>query len=329
VLAGAATSAVALAVPSVAHAGFHTFGSDLRADADWAETHGADAFFFATRFRDGRDPTSPATGQIVQTRLKGMAVPSALGPPLTEIHFQTMAVRPDGSAWPQISSGPVLIPASGDPNQITTYDMRAQNFCVGRGVHVVFTSSGGFDPGQGYPNGVPYRVFGRVRGAATRRLLVTAAGGEDRVVRGQELLMQVVVATGPDAGGLCPGGTSPDGAHLPRPGRSTEPRAVVLRRTARVDRQGRHARVALRCTGSRRCTGRVSLAVTRRDRRVRLAAGRFRLRARHTRTVSPKLTRAGRAMLRTAPRLAGVRATAITGTSAGPRRARLELTLRR
>jgi hypothetical protein len=225
-LAAAATAAVGLVAPSAAHAGFYTFGSDLEADADWAETHGADAFFFATKFADGRDPRSPATGQIVRIRLKGTAVPSGLGPPLTEIHFQTLAVAPDGRPLPQISSGPVLIPAGGNPNQITTYDLRAQNFCVGRGVHVVFTDEGGFDPAHGYPNGVPYRVFGHVPGAATRQLVVTAAGGEDRVVAGQEVLMRVTVATGPDAGGLCPGGSSKDGAHLPRPGggRRTHPR---------------------------------------------------------------------------------------------------------
>src|SRR4051794_2002461 len=182
----ALAAAVGLVGASAAHAGFHTFGSNLEADADWAETHGADAFFFATRLPGGRAPTSPATGQIVQIRLKGIAVPSGLGPPLTEIHFQTMAVAPDGRPLPQISSGPVLIPAGGDPNQITTYDLRAQNFCVGSGVHVVFTDEGGFDPAHGYPDGVPYRGFGHMRGAATRQLVVTAAGGGGPVAGGPE-----------------------------------------------------------------------------------------------------------------------------------------------
>ena len=335
-LATAATAAVGLGASSVAHAGFHTFGSDLEANTDWAETHGADAFFFQTKFADGRDPTSTATGQIVQIRLKGMAVPSGQGPPLTEIHFQTMAIRPDGSPWPQISSGPVLIPAGGDPNQITTYDMRAQNFCIGRGVHIVFTDEGGFDPAHGYPNGVPYQVFGHVRGAATRQLVVTAGGGEDNVVEGQELLMQVVVATGPDATALCPDGTATDGGHLPGPesgARVGFTGALMLNRTARVDGTRRHVRVALRCSGARPCKGRVKLAVTRRvgarERRVALAAGGFRLRVGQTRTLSLKLTRAARRILRTSSRVRGVSATAITYTSAGPRRSSVQLTVRR
>jgi len=248
------------------------------------------------------------------------------------------------------------VPAGGDPNQITTYDLRGANFCTEKGFYIDFTDEGGFDPAHGYPNGVPYQVFGHVTGSATRQHVVTSGGASDIVNNGQELLMQVVVAGGPDASPLCPGGTSTNGGHLPGQGGSTPPpsggggtttpppgggtttpvilpKAIVLARTPRIDAKRRNVRLALRCTGTKPCKGRTALKVTRRigtrKRTLGFAFGTFTLSVGQTKTVSAKLTTFGRSLVKKSARIKGVSVTAFTYTSAGGNSSTRTLTVKR
>ena len=210
-----ATALVALAVPAalpaLADAKLTTLGSDLSAPANMAETHGADSVFWQTDLAKGGSPRMPAYGQVVSIRIKGMVLASqapGARPPLTGGNFSSLSPQRDGSVTIRERSQPVDIPSSGDPNQITTF--APEHLCVRPGEYVGFTDYGGFDP-PFYPNGVPFQIFSRVPGSSTR--FYTKDGGtrdganfKGKLHEGQELLMQMVLATGSDVQFLCPRG---------------------------------------------------------------------------------------------------------------------------
>jgi hypothetical protein len=205
-----ALCAVALlgTVPAPAEAALIRFGSNLSAQANMAEAHGADSVFWGISLASRGRTRVPASGQIRSVRLKGIALrnrSTGAPPPLTEFHLQTLGPKRGGSVRVRLTSGPLNIPSSGDPNRISTY--RPINLCAKKGDYVAFNDEGGFNP-PWYPNGVSYQVFSRVPGSRTR--FYTKNGGTNngamfrgRRHRGQELLMQMVLATGHQASDPC------------------------------------------------------------------------------------------------------------------------------
>jgi hypothetical protein len=203
---GAVAVLAALAAP--AEARLTRFGSALSAPANFAEAHGADSVFWGISLPGSRRTRVQASGQIRSVRLKGIALPSSLAgapPPLTEFHLQTLRPRRDGSVRVRLTSQPFNIPSSGDPNRISTY--KPINLCAKKGDYVAFNDEGGFNP-PWYLNGVSYQVFSRVRGSSMR--FYTKDNGTNngatfrgRRHRGQELLMQMVLATGGHASPPC------------------------------------------------------------------------------------------------------------------------------
>lgn len=203
------TACAALGVPA-AHAGSVVIGSDLTAPATIAHAHPVDAAFWPTQVR-GAAATVPEAAQVTEIRVKGIAVPTqGAAPPLTEVHFQDLIPHADGSVTASQTSGPMNLPAGGDPNQITSF--APVNLCAHPGDVVDFNDEGGYDP-AGYPNGVPYEIFGQ---AATSTTAFFSKGNETNndmswapvapdggMLQGEELLMQVVLATGNDIGGAC------------------------------------------------------------------------------------------------------------------------------
>jgi hypothetical protein len=208
--------AAGLAWPAPGRAAIVTFGSTLAAPATLAEAHGADAAFWPAAIAGGPTFQAPASGQIVAIRLKGIAQANTqpgASPPLTQVHFQDLRPQPNGAVQVVVTTGAFNVPAAGDPNQVSTF--QPVNFCVAQGDFVDFNDEGGFDP-TFYPNGVPFQVFGRVAGSDTNFFTQNAgtlngatfaptppSGG---TLQGEELLLQVDLATGPDATPLCPGG---------------------------------------------------------------------------------------------------------------------------
>src|SRR5690348_7399544 len=109
-----------------------TFGSSLKADATVAEAHRVDTAFWPTALAGGRRFRAPATGQVLEIRLKGIAIRNPMGPPpITTIFFQHLRPRPGGRMKVLQTSAAFLVPFSGDPNTITTY--RPENLCARRG----------------------------------------------------------------------------------------------------------------------------------------------------------------------------------------------------
>lgn len=220
----------ALVAAPAANAELVTIGSDLKAPATVTEAHGADTAFWETALAGGRNFRAPEQGQVVAIRLKGSVLkePGAADP-LNEVHFQSLIPQSGGrmkvGCTPRTptndcgTSNPVRVPIDGDPNQITTYDVNALgNLCIDKGGSVAFNDEGGFKyggPGQPldenhYWQGAPFRVFGEVAGSSTAQYTAndgtnTGATLHPTVVAGQELLMQVVIATGDDRSYFCGG----------------------------------------------------------------------------------------------------------------------------
>jgi len=283
-----------LAVPAAGQAASASFGSDLSAPASLDTTtavaptnhYGADTSIWNTVLGNGSAPVAPASGQIVQVRLKGCAVqPPGAPAPDTQIHIATL--RPQGGGAVKviysatdlqghffhipICSGPA------DVNTVSTYV--PQNLCVNVGDYVAFNDEGGFDPNF-YRNGVPYRVLSGAPGSTFNSFIRnngenigdTFSPGDQTAhdgfgtTQGAELLLQAVLATGPDATPLCPGGTQgerpagrPGASPSPFiPGSVAAPATAAKNARARVNGRG-VALVSLHCATGTRCQGQMSL----------------------------------------------------------------------
>jgi hypothetical protein len=196
-----------LAVPAGGQAALVTFGSSLSAPATKAEAHGADSAFWDVSLAGGGASSAPASGQITAIRLKGIALSSGSKPPRTSVHFQDLRPHGQGSVRVVSTTSTFHVPASGDPNQTSTF--HPVNFCVHRGDYVDFNDQGGFVPSS-YPQGVPYQMFAAVSGSVTD--FYTRSGGTLNGAvfagaphQGEELLMQMSLATGSNATPLCGG----------------------------------------------------------------------------------------------------------------------------
>ncbi|TMK41307.1 MAG: hypothetical protein E6G56_05465 [Actinobacteria bacterium] len=287
----------ALALPPAAGAAVMSFGSPLAAPATVAETHPVDTAFWATALSGGAPVGAPADGQVTAVRVKGTAQPSGqpgAPRPLTQVHFQVLAPQADGSVVVAVTSQgfdlPVSAEVGGDTNHVSTF--APTNFCVHRGDLIDLNDEGGFDA-TFFPSGVPFQVFGSVAGSTTAQFskgdgTVNGSRFSGSPKSGEELLMQMTLATGPDASALCPGGTR--GAAPGRTPRRLAP-VRVSRQTAAVNRR-RVTRPAIFCAGPGRCRIALTLSAAGPG-GSRLGAARASLRPQRTTHVPIRLSRAG------------------------------------
>ena len=156
-----------------------------------------------------------------------------------------------------------VIGAGANENTITEYTS-SWPLCVQPGDRIGLASVGGFDA-KLFPRGLPYQVFG-AQPATTMRSSAPAARSPSarRSMRGErvpdtELLLQVVIGTGPDARPTCGGSTAPDPDPEPPP--TGDPRARgTIPKPARAPRMfDGKVRLTLRCATAARCAGVLSL----------------------------------------------------------------------
>jgi hypothetical protein len=205
----AVTLILAALAPSAADARRRVLGSSLKAAATRAEAHQADTAFWPLGVR-GRVFRAPADGQVLAIRLKGSALRSqqAGAPdPLNQVHFQSLQPVGGGAMRVLLTSQPFSVPIGAPRDRVTTY--RPENLCLPKGGVLAFNDEGGWAP-PWYPQGVAFRIFGRVpRSGTARHTADNATNNGDTlrptVRRNSELLMQFVFGTGKDLGGACRG----------------------------------------------------------------------------------------------------------------------------
>jgi hypothetical protein len=201
---------------------------------------GADFTLWNTRVPRS-SATAPRGGQVLAVRIKGCArkdlsAPSQLsvGTPVNTINFQALARGPGGSYTSTATAPGFQLPFcsnSSDPargaiSTSTVTTLHPVHLCVARGETVGFYDIGGFIPNlrgpSWYSQGVPFEVIAQRNGAAMDSFAdadisngVYAPGARPRGANsgwgqesGEELMLQVIEGVGPDAYGLCPGGTA-------------------------------------------------------------------------------------------------------------------------
>jgi hypothetical protein len=263
--------------------------------------YGADSALWNVALASG-DPRAPATGQAVKVSLEGCAKAAPGGPrPLTQIHFQDLTPLADGGARVNISSQAFDIPICGqgaDASTVTTYE--PINLCVAQGDYVAFNDEGGYVENV-YRAGVPYQVIGQVRGSTMDSFLRNNGVGNGAVMSAhdtsandgfasnvnEELMMRVMLGTGPDATHMCAGGTAGLPPELPpiRVGRQTD--GVNARRIVAI---------AIYCRVSPSCIGVATLTLP--GRRAAYGHTNFSLQANKTSHMPIRVSRELLAMIR-------------------------------
>ena len=299
----AAVLAVVCAFPAAGAAEVRTFGSDLTAEANSIEPegaihaanggvwHGADTAFWNTKLANGTDPRAPFDGQIVEVRVKGIAIsgphPHIATDPRVLVHFQSLDPLPDGNMKVRLTSAGIDWPIGGDPQQITTF--RPENLCIKKGGYVDFNTWGGHEWYWDQYGGIPLQVFSKVRGSTYNWF----EGDNDtnngmtlypRPRDGVELLLQAVIASGPDATDICPGGYA---QHVFR-GLEIQPspQSAVLRTRDRV------AKVRTFCHGENygACIGTLKLVADVAGQEVEIGRTDFKVENTHTVNVQVPLS---------------------------------------
>jgi len=311
------------AAPAAADAAEVTIGSDLAAPATAARSAPNDIVWWGTAGVD-----VPVAGQAIIMRVKGgTRQPRGRSsyPDYDLMHFVVLHAAGDGTWRTTATSVDQRMPVIGSgagAGTVSTFTSGAAPLCVRRGDRIGLASVGGFDPNL-FPHGLPYQVFGEVAGASAQEFRAGGAIAENRtVVRGDrlpgsELLLQLVIGTGPDARPTC-GGTAPSGSDPglepgpsgPRPPAAGPPGTVRIAKPAREPRMfDGKVRLTLRCAAGADCAG--GLALHARGKRIGRRA--FRLDGGETDGVSVKLSRRGRRMARRAGRLGVTAKVAIAG----------------
>lgn len=321
------TIALALAIlapaPAAASADEVTIGSDLAAPATGARSDPNDVVWWGTAGVD-----VPLAGQAIIMRVKGgTRQPQGRSgyPDYDLMHFVVLRPAGDGTWRTTATSVNLRMPVIGsgaDANTVSVFTSGVAPLCVRPGDRIGLASVGGFDPTL-FPQGLPYQVFGDVGGAGSQEFLAGGAIAENRtVVRGArvpdaELLLQIVIGTGPDARPAC-GGTAPSGSDPgldpgpsgPPPPTAGPPGRVRIPKPARDPRMfDGKVRLTLRCVTGADCAG----ALTLRARGKRIGRRAFTLDAGETDGVSVRLSRKGRRMARRAGRLRVTAKVAIEG----------------
>jgi hypothetical protein len=204
VFTGMLALAFALALSAAASAAIIRVG-ELGKVARISYPEPVDTAFWLTGGKGGTPAPMPQAGLVRVIRLRGCASPAPNGQsPLTQVHFQTLVPGPGNTVTVKLTSGPFNVPVCGSGASASTVTaFRPEDLCAGRGDYVDFNDEGGYGPG--FPNGVPYAVFGAAAGAATDSF--TSGGATNNgdkltgtVHAGVRLLMQVVLGTGHNAG---------------------------------------------------------------------------------------------------------------------------------
>jgi len=297
----AALAATALAFPAAGSAEVVTFGSDLTAPADSIEPEGgihpnyggqwfgADTAFWNTKLANGTSPAVPVEGQIVELRVKGIALsgPNWAPDPRVLVHFQVLRPQPDGTVKVDLTSGGIDWPIGGDPQQTTSY--RPVNLCARKGDYVDFNTWGGHEWRWATFGGIPLQVFSLVR--ESHMLWYEKDNGTNNgdVLRGRsrdgvELLLQADIATGRDATDLCPGGYA---QHIFRGLEvAPSPQTAVLRTRDRV------AKVRTFCHGENygACIGKLKLTAEINGQEVEIGSTDFKVDNSHTVNVQVPLS---------------------------------------
>jgi hypothetical protein len=255
---------------------------------------GADTALWNTTLAQGQ-AAAPQGGQALEIRLEGCARPAAGGPPpLTQIHFQALSPLAGGGAKVKLTSQTFDIPVCGHDgagaSTVSTY--RPVNLCLSKGDYVGFNDNGGYVPAA-YPTGVPYEVMGATPGSALSSFIRGGGTGDgatmsasDRTAmdgfaanQNEELMLQVVFGTGPDARYVCPGGTAQKPPTL-RP-------AKVVGGTYHVSK-ARVVRLGVYCRPADGCKGQATIALAGRG--SVFGTARFDLRGSHTSTLPVRVT---------------------------------------
>jgi hypothetical protein len=309
----AAVMAVACAFPVAASAEVSTFGSDLTAPANVIEPdggihpfygglwYGADTAFWNTKLANGGQVTAPRDGQIVEVRVKGTALdgphPWVATDPRVLVHFQVLHPQGDGrSVKVDLTSAGIDWPIGGNPEQVTTF--RPENLCTHRGDYVDVNTWGGHEWRWEKYGGVPLQIFSQVRGSSFNWYEADNGTNNNmtfpgRLRDGREVLLQAVIASGPDATDICPGGYA---QHIFR-GLEIQPspQDAVLRTRDRV------AKVRTFCHGENygACIGTMKLVADVGGQEAELGSADYRVENSHTVNVqvplSPEVVRAVRA----------------------------------
>jgi Thrombospondin type 3 repeat len=204
-----------------------TLGSDLTKPANHFEAHGADSAFWMEQL-NGQNAAMPFDGQVTLVRIKGSVIDDVPNPPYPDPQFHVQVLHPDqnGVVTPERTSRPFRLPVTTAPSQqVNAYE--PLNLCVRQGDFVDFNDIGGFEWRYGDASGMRVNVFSRPAGAGTVTRFYSKNAGTNNgqtfndpstphetfdddsgPTERRELLMQVRLATGPDATSLCPGGYS-------------------------------------------------------------------------------------------------------------------------
>ena len=201
--------AAACCVAAPSDAKVRKFGSSLKAKATWDRAYGSDTVYWARK--SSRGSRAPASGQVLAVKIKGKALsdrtpndPRRGGE--TMFHVQTLHRLAHGQWRVMLTSQAFFMPNQNAPDQkITTF--RPVNLCVTKGEAVGFNTVGGFWP-EGYPAGTGMKIFAKRKrskyrwftgGGQTNNGAVFGSQTQSR----RELLMQIKLGTGKDAGGVC------------------------------------------------------------------------------------------------------------------------------
>lgn len=310
-----------------------TIGSDLAAPATIARNDPNDIVWWPGA-QPGATIDVPVKGQAIIMRLKG-GTQQPLGPSTNPdydmIRFVVLRPHADGT-W-RVTAASVahrapVIGKGADANTISEYTSEWP-LCVEPGDRIGLVSVGGFDA-QLFPDGLPYQVFAPAAGAELSEFRAGGAIDGDRtVVRADrvpraELLLQVVVGTGPSARPAC-GGTAPSGSDPgkgPRPGPAPPPGtalAFVLKPPhAPWLYDGRKVKLTIRCSDAADCSGTVSL----RAKGKRIARRSYDLDAGARKPIVLRINAAGKRMAKPGRRL---RARAVIEAGGEPTSRRLTI----
>jgi hypothetical protein len=312
------TLVAALAVTGTAQAAVTTFGSDLSAPANRVNAHGSDTVFWNATLASGQGVTAPAEGQITSVKVKGGVLTSTKDNRLARlVHVQVL--RPVGGTKHrvQLTSGNLYLPRSDDQQIVTTYaGSKLVNICVKKGDYVALNTIGGFEfrPDNSVA-GSQLQVFSDVPGSLMRWYEKGNGTNTGTTLPsftespGQELLMQTVVSSGPDATDICPGGYR---GHVFRGldvKAAPQPALKVKQRRARLKGQ---------CHGQNYggCFGKLRLEAVIDGQTVALGSARFSIRSGYKDTIEVPISATNVARIQKAK---GVTATVTSAARDNPR----------
>src|SRR3954452_23288988 len=129
-----AAVAALLLLPAAASADIQTFGSSLQGTPDVMDnTHQADTLYFNVSPQNSHK--SPASGQILEIKIKGRIVPKGPGTQALNL-FHTQVLRPNagGTYTVDSSSQELFFPVGGDVNEVHSF--RPSTQCIKAGQYV-------------------------------------------------------------------------------------------------------------------------------------------------------------------------------------------------